>query len=255
MNVVFIPSIDLGDGRSNKYNYCINSWKYWCNKNDCELLIWEDLLLPVENMPIVWQRYYVFNILVANEIKYDQVLLVDSDTIIHPNCPNFFDKTDGKYTAVINDGCYEWVNRSISQWGPKFFNKSRFPTWKYVNGGFQIFNKNHKDYLEYLLNWYEKNVDSILQVIGKFNSGDQTCINFLREEYNLEMTILPSCYNLQDISRKNLMYLHPQHWWTDELHYLKNGWIYHFNAIPQNEMGRDANYWIERTYRELYKKT
>jgi len=48
------------------------------------------------------------------------------------------------------------------------------------------------------------------------------------------------------------MYWHPQHWWTDELHYLKNGWVYHFNAIPQNEMGRDANYWIERTYKELY---
>jgi len=49
-----------------------------------------------------------------------------------------------------------------------------------------------------------------------------------------------------------LMYFHPQHWWTDELHYLKNGWIYHFNAIPHNAMGRDASYWIERTYGELY---
>ena len=68
----------------------------------------------------------------------------------------------------------------------------------------------------------------------------------------MDMTVLPVCYNLQDISRKNLMYFHPQHWWTDELHYLKNGWVYHFNAIPQNQMGRDANYWIERTYKELY---
>ena len=39
-NVVFIPSIDLGNGRSEKYSNCINSWKYWCDKNDCELLVW-----------------------------------------------------------------------------------------------------------------------------------------------------------------------------------------------------------------------
>ena len=103
-DVVFIPNIDLGNGRSDKYSYCINSWKSWCDKNGCELLMWEDLLLPVEQMKITWQRYYVFDILDANDIDYNQVLLVDADTIIHPDCPNFFNETDGKYAAVMNDG-------------------------------------------------------------------------------------------------------------------------------------------------------
>ena len=251
-NIVFIPSIDLGNGRSDKYNCCIKSWKWWCNKNNCELLMWEDLLLPVEQMPIVWQRYYVFDILDANDIEYGQVLLVDADTIIHPDCPNFFNETCGAYSAVMNDGDYEWVNKSISQYGVKFFNKNTFPTWRYINGGFQIFHPHHKDYLKGLIEWYSENSMELKQVFGKWNSTDQTCINFYREEQDIPMTILPPCYNLQDISRKNLMYFHPQHWWTDELHYLKNGWIYHFNAIPQNTMGRDASYWIERTYEELY---
>ena len=66
------------------------------------------------------------------------------------------------------------------------------------------------------------------------------------------MTILPGCYNLQDMSRKNLMYYNSRQWWTDELHFLKNGWIYHFNAIPPNKLNRNANYWIERTYNELF---
>ena len=252
-NVVFIPNIDLGTGRSDKYNCCIKSWKWWCNKNNCELLMWEDLLLPIEQMPIVWQRYYVFDILDANDIEYGQVLLVDADTIIHPDCPNFFNETYGAYSAVMNDGDYEWVNKSISQYGVKFFNKNTFPTWRYINGGFQIFHPHHKDYLKGLIEWYSENSKELKQVFGKWNSTDQTCINFYREEQDIPMTILPPCYNLQDISRKNLMYFHPQQWWTDELHYLKNGWIYHFNAIPQNEMGRDANYWIKRTYEEFYK--
>ena len=45
-NVVFIPNIDLGNGRSDSYLYSVNSWKNWCEKNSCELLVWEDLLYP-----------------------------------------------------------------------------------------------------------------------------------------------------------------------------------------------------------------
>ena len=140
-NVVFIPNIDLGTGRSDKYNCCIKSWKWWCNKNNCELLMWEDLLLPIEQMPIVWQRYYVFDILDANDIEYGQVLLVDADTIIHPDCPNFFNETYGAYSAVMNDGDYEWVNRAINGYSKLFFNKEFcIPTYEFFMTGFVIIN-------------------------------------------------------------------------------------------------------------------
>ena len=75
-NIVFIPHINLGNGRSDKYSYSVNSWKKWCDKNNCELIIWEDLLLPVEEMKITWQRYYVFDILDNNNINYDQTSLM-----------------------------------------------------------------------------------------------------------------------------------------------------------------------------------
>ena len=80
-NIVFIPNINLGNGRNNSYQYSISSWKKWCDKNNCELLVWQDLLLPVEQMKITWQRYYLFDILDANEIDYDQILMVDADTM------------------------------------------------------------------------------------------------------------------------------------------------------------------------------
>ena len=251
-NVVFIPNIDLGNGRNKSYEYSINSWKQFCDNHDCELFLLEELVTQVEYMPIVWQRYFAIDLLEHNNIQYEQVLIADADTIVHPDCPDLFEETNGLYSAVMNDGDYEWVNKSISQYGVKFFNKDKFDTWRYVNGGLQIFNESHKDYIKGLLDWYDKNKKDLLNVFGKWNSCDQTCINFYRDSQNLPMTILPACYNLQDLSRKNLLYFHESQWWSDELHFLKNGWIYHFNAIPQNSMGRDANYWIERTYRELY---
>ena len=71
-------------------------------------------------------------------------------------------------------------------------------------------------------------------------------------ENNVGVKVLPDCYNVQDLYRKNLLYVHDQCWWSDELHFLKSGWVYHFNAIPQNLMSRDVGYWMERTYKELF---
>ena len=124
-NVVFIPNIDLNNGRSNSYEYSIKSWKHWCDKNDCELLVWQDLIFPVERMKITWQRYYLFDILDNNDIKYDQILMVDADTIIHPDCPNFFNLTDKKYCGVMNNGDYEWVLRSIKGFGNVLFDNKQ----------------------------------------------------------------------------------------------------------------------------------
>ena len=52
--------------------------------------------------------------------------------------------------------------------------------------------------------------------------------------------------------RKNLLYTDERCWWTDELHFLRAGWVYHFNAIPVNSLSRHTSYWMERTYKELY---
>jgi len=252
-NIVFIPNIDLGNGRNNSYHYSIKSWKHWCEKNNCELIVWEDLLYPVDYMKITWQRYYVFDILEANDIDYNQILMVDADTIVHPDCPNFFELTDNKYCGVMNEGDYEWVLRSIRGFGDELFDGKRIKPWNYINGGFQILNKTHKDFYKKVIEYYKGNSDKIIDTIAKLKTAtDQTIINFLLVENNIDVKILPDCYNLVDLCRKNLLYLDTGHWWTDELHFLEAGWVYHFNAIPPNSMNRDTNYWIERTYKELY---
>ena len=47
----------------------------------------------------------------------NQVLIVDADTIIHPDTPNFFNETDGKFGVVVNNGCYEWVKNNCKERG------------------------------------------------------------------------------------------------------------------------------------------
>ena len=62
-------------------------------------------------------------------------------------------------------------------------------------------------------------------------------------------------YNLQDLFRKTLIYMPEYHGDAlnlnrDKLFFTQAGWVYHFNAIPPSN--RDINYWMERTYKELY---
>ena len=56
-------------------------------------------------MAICFQRYYIFDILNDNGIDYNQILMVDADTIVHPECPDFFKETEDKYCGVVCDGC------------------------------------------------------------------------------------------------------------------------------------------------------
>ena len=253
-NIVFIPNIKVGDGsRSISYDYSIKSWKHFCDTHGCELLVWEDLIFPIEQMKITWQRYYLFDILEANNIEYDQILMVDADTIVHPDCPNFFEETDHKYCGVMNDGCYEWVTRSIRDFNKELFTDAIPPhPSKYINGGFQVVNKKHKKFFSAMKDYYSNNKESIQYAIDKIKAGtDQTIVNYMLKINKVDVNILPPCYNLQDLFKKNLLHIPGLSWWPDTLEGLySSGWVYHFNAIPPTD--RHVGYWMERIYKELY---
>ena len=264
-NIVFIPYIkrqnSLGDSGVAKprwdtgYDYGIASWKAWCKKHNHKLVIMDELMIPEEEMLITWQRWNVLNILEHNKTEYDQVLVVDADSIVHPDCPDFFKLTDGKLTSQLNEGCYEWVNRAIKGYSQMFFNKERcLQSYEFFQTGFVIINKSHKEFFDKVFKFYWDNKDSIIQSYDTLRTGsDIALLNCLRKEYGIELNILPREYSLMDITRKNLFYSHPQHWWEDNLTNLYNsGWVYQFTSIGENSLKRDRKYWMERIYKELY---
>jgi len=258
-NVVFIPNIDLGNGRATPYHYSVKSWQTWCDKHDVKLVEWTEPIMDHNNFPIIYQREWVFDILEHNDIDYNQVLIIDADTIVHPDCPNFFERTNHKYTAVVNNGCFEWVTRSINAWGHFMFTDMEKPkVWEYFNTGFIIANKEHKPFFKTIQEFYLENVERLFEIRNneKYDGlpipgVGQTCVNFLVKKHDIKMTYLPERFNLTDLFRKNMLHI-PGHndWSKDELIYKDTGYIFHFNAIPKNE--RHAEYWMKRTYEEWY---
>ena len=250
-NIVFMMDIDLaGEGRyaSSRrlpYKYSIKSWEKWCEKNDCELFVLTDLLLPKENMAICWQRYYLFDILEANEIEYDQILMVDADTIVHPDCPNFFDMTDRKMCGVHNEGSYDWIIRSIENYGKYFFNGHVMDFWKYIDCGFVVVNEIHRDFFKQVTDFYNENAELLIQVEREWHAGtDQTPVNILIHDRNIDFKWLPYEFNMCDMFRKELL--------TDDLLFTKWGWIYQYNSIPNNTEDKLTYLWMKKTYEHLY---
>lgn len=252
-NIVFIPNISLGDNRSNPYHLSVKSWGKWAEQYGHQVFEWTEAIMDSSTFPIIMQREWVFDILEHNDVDYDQVLIVDADTIVHPNCPDFFEETNHNYAAVVNNGCYEWVTRSVRGWGNALFpNEPLVKSYDYFNTGFVIANRKHKPFFDEMKKLYLEQGEEIKVHRDRIKaSTGQTIVNFMLNKHNIETTKLSEAYNLQDLFRKNLLHIPGHSWFSDDLHFLDAGWVYHFNAIPQNP--RDVSYWMERTYNKLYK--
>ena len=101
----------------------------------------------------------------------------------------------------------------------------------------------------------------IKELDKKIKAGtDQTIINYLTQQNNIQLEYMPECYNLQDLSKKNLLRPSENEGYTtiDSIknhwkpNFLKAGWIYHFNAITQED--KDIVKTMSRTIPDIFKE-
>ena len=176
------------------------------------------------------------------------------NTVIHPDTPNFFAMTKQKYTAVLDNGCWEWTGRSLRHY-QDLFNGFKVERGMYFNGGFQIVNESHKEFFDEVLEFYFENSDILREKQKAGLSTDQTPINYLIQQKGIKVKLLPQTYNLHHMVSKNLLNF-GNSWWGDGMENLyEQAWVYHFNAIPTNPLDRNASYFIKRAYEELYENT
>ena len=247
-NIIFITAVKVQgqEGRSKPYDLGIDSFKQWANKHNCEVVVLDQLLFPNDQMKINFHRYYCFDLLENSGIDYDQILLTDADAIIHPDCPNFFELTDRKYTLTRCDGSFDWICRSKENY-EKFFNNgvSTYNLWDYFNAGFQIINKDHKDIIKGFVQFYWDNVDLVKYLQQNYGVGsDQALLNYYIRTQNVDLKFLPYQYCMADLYLKNIL--------AEDMPYLQIPGIYQFNAIPDNNGADKTFYWMEKTYNKLY---
>jgi hypothetical protein len=243
-NIVFIIDIKKDGKVKREYQISIDSWKHFCDKYDHQLVTMEDPVVDMNYMSPIWQRYYLFDILDYNEINFDQICIVDADTIIHPDTPNFFKDTQHKYTLVHDDGNFDWIIRSMENYQKHLFKEDQIFNWyEYFNSGFQIVNKKHREFFNFMKEFYIKNSDMLSWCQKTYGVGtDQTPLNYLLRSQKIDVKAFPYSFNMSCMWAKECV--------NEEMLHTKAGFVMHFNGLPDKDV--TVPYWMEKTYKYLY---
>jgi lipopolysaccharide biosynthesis glycosyltransferase len=242
-NIIFMINIVHNERSKNQgYEWSIKSWQKYAEKYGHELFILDQFMFDINYLKPQWYKIYILDLLESNKIDYDQVLYVDSDTVVHDNAPDIFAITDHKFCAVRNYGDMDWVCRSIENYSKHVFNGFTFPFYKYFNSGVMVFNKKHKPLFKSLQDFYENNRELIIQMQTIYGVGnDQPVLNFfVNKEIPDDYKNLGYEWNMQDMTRLEVI--------TEDFLHTKYGYISHYNAGVKPTPG----YWIEKTYKHIY---
>jgi hypothetical protein len=254
-NVVFMVNLseDLKKNRNAPYKFSVDSWKHYCDRHGCELFVLEDRIYDEDYMNANWHKMFAIPLLESNDIEFENILIVDSDTIVHPESPDVFNLADGTIRAVHNTGNYDWVIRSMENYSHEMFNGKMFPLDDYINTGLLLINKNHTSFFREVQEFYFDNVNKIMDVQRKYGVGtDQPVLNFLIHEHSQKLNLLPFEWNMQELPRLEILDL--------DLTFTNFGWVYHFNGIPPeyvlyNHIDESSVYqWMKYTSEKLFNK-
>lgn len=246
INLIKDSSLDkAGKDRalSQGYDISIKSWTKYCQKYN--------ILLYVIDQPIIddynilkphWTKMYILDVLDSNQIEYDQVMYVDSDTIVHANAPNIFDYTDHKFCIVRNYGSMAWVCRSLEVYSKFLFDNHKLSYSKYFNSGMFVFNKTHKAFFTKLQEFYFGNMEKILYIQEQYKLGnDQPVLNFMLDIHIPDdVKILGYEWNMQDMQRIEVL--------SEDMLHTKYGFISHYNC----GVHPSPRSWMQKTYEYLY---
>jgi len=222
-NIVFITNLNTNYDTIDYQQYCLNTWKYWCDKNDVELIILDTPVTDSSFMKATWQRWYVLDILKNNDIEYDQVALVDIDTMIKWDAPNFFNETNHEFSVCIDNDNVSWVIDSINGY-KKYWLDVNVDWTEYFNCGFVVLNKRHEHICKSIINFWNSNSAELIDLQTTLRKGtDQTPVNYIAKA-NTAINILNKKWNLTHLHRKEVL---------ADFKFVDAGYIWHFNGFEK----------------------
>lgn len=243
-NVIFWVGIK-NDAHNDKYGnfeyfeYTKATWKHFCKRFNCTFVEFNEPIHPnLFEYRVNWQKaMYVFDILDKMNIDYDQIALVDSTCMYKWDAPNFFELTDHKFTAWRDIDNLHWVYQSVEGY-KKFFNDFELNISKYINSGFIIFNRSHKEFFESFKNLYEENKEFFIDAQDKTvrKGTEQTPLNYWLQIHNIELNLdLPLPFKLTHLHRKDLFSYNWQLNMDQTPFFIKYGYNWIFNGIPKDQ--------------------
>lgn len=211
-------------------------WKIWCKKND---VIFFEYNTPSEKdtsaHKVTWQRWFdVFPLIEKANIDYDKIAVIDGSTLVKWDCPNFFNQAKGQLSAFRSIENFRWISQGADGY-KEFFNGFEFDLKKYISCGFQIFGKEHKQFLAELKDFYFDNYNDIMSLQNnKVKRGtDQPVYNYLLQIKNTDVytEMMPSLM----LTHLNRFDWFSHNWQLNEdktPFFIKYGHIWFYSGFP-----------------------
>ena len=214
-------------------------WEWWCKKNDVIFFPYETTgREDTSAHKATWQRWFdVFNQLEAANIDYDKIAVIDGSTLIKWDAPDFFQYApNGKLSCFRSLENLRWITQGVDGYND-FFNGYDFKLNKYIDCGFQIFDKEHKNFLIKLEKFYDNHYDEIMDLQNnKVKRGtDQPVYNYLLQIENVDVVMdIPAPYMLTHLTRFDWFGHNWQLEGADKTSFfIKYGYIWKYSGFPQ----------------------
>lgn len=203
-NIVVMPNYSETGITPRFITNSISAWRTWCEKNDCIFLELTEKIADFKLIPPQMQKMWTLEILLSNEIEFNQVAQVDYDTFPLPECPNFFNLTGNKFAAVLDNGFGPSINRSIQMVKQNWYPGVDVNWDNYFNSGFIIYNQTHLPVFKAIQNFYEeKRGEWMQQNRSKDLTDDQTLLNFELRKQQFDVALLSRSFNVLDWHCRN----------------------------------------------------
>jgi len=240
-NVIVMPMVIPKDKRLDKFGgwrwmeISHKAWEFWCDKNDCELVVYDTPSIEdTFKFRVTVQRWFdIFNFLEDRKINYNQIAMIDASSIPKWDCPNFFDLTDRKFTAGIENDNLKWIYESITGY-KSIFDDYDLNINKYFCSSFVIFNKSHKPIFKKFKDKYMSELDGFLELQTSVRRGTcQTPLNYIVQMSEIDVNYLPIPYRLSHLPRKDLL---SYNWQLNEDRtpfFIKYGYVWFFSGFDK----------------------
>jgi hypothetical protein len=226
--------------------YARATWEWWCKANNVYFTVIDDPLTVgvFAAMSPSFRRWLVPAMLFQRYGIDSRVALVDADTMIRWDAPDFFGVPTSGFTAAL-DTNPAWIHRDIQAYQHLFPGVS-LRWWEYINAGVVILGINQVRLIDAFLRFASENWEQIVSVhcSGQFGT-DQTPLNFMIRREKEPVCALPppfntiGCFPMDSFLRS--MEMSPTVDWASfastafsrphTFDFIEYGYIWHFTSV------------------------
>lgn len=218
------------------------AWKYWCDKNGYELVIYDKCTFDdLVKYRITIQRWFdIHDFLDEKGIEYSKVLMIDACTIPKWDCPDIFELTGDNMCGIIDMDNLKWIYESVIGY-ENIFDGFKLDIGKYIYSGLVIFNESHRKLFKQFKDYYLNNLDEFLRLQNEIveRGTCQTPLNYFIQMNDIMVDFLPQTFKLSHLHRRQALTYNRQldgsEYEDKRPHFLKYGYIWVFSGFDKTQ--------------------